>query len=321
VDVENVLGSGAFEEADVAETSVYLTQPLELWGLRASRGRLGALEAELAETEASLLRGWLRAEVRAAFAGLLAAQERLAVAEDLVDGLEAIAQRDPAGRAGRALEAARTDVARQTLGLRSARLRLALASGIASEALPRAEGDLAAVEPPPPLEPLLDAKHAGDTAAVWDARLEVRQAALEHQRARRAPEVALSAGYRHFSDTDDGAAIFYLSLPLPLFDRNQGELEAAGRELSEARLRRRSAELRWQAQVLDAHEELASAFAALEALAAEPPAGETPSDRISIGERVDRLSDRAGLRRERIDALERVHRARAALDGLTGLAD
>lgn len=47
------------------------------------------------------------------------------------------------------------------------------------------------------------------------------------------PDLNISVGYRHFKQTHDNAAVVGLSAPIPLFDRNQGNIHAAFAAYSE----------------------------------------------------------------------------------------
>ena len=293
VEVENVIGSGIYEGDDLGETTVYLTQPLEFWGKRGKRGRAAELAGTVAEAEAAVLRAHTDEAVTSAFFGVLAAQARENLSRERVDSLE------DAGRSAEAA-AARTGLENDRAALASARVALAIATGLETRALPRVVGDLEETQPLPDLETLLERDPLGSEARLWQARVEAGEAAVTYQRALRVPDVSLSAGYRRFNEVDEQAAIFYLSVPLPLFDTNRGEVDAAGYELDEAKLARRSAERHWQAHVLDAHRALMSAKREVDA----HRAAETPS-----------------ARRAYIDALERYHRAQARLHRLTARSE
>ncbi|MFX5517676.1 TolC family protein, partial [Acinetobacter baumannii] len=48
------------------------------------------------------------------------------------------------------------------------------------------------------------------------------------------PDVHLSAGWRHFQDTNDNAVRLGVSIPLPVFDQNTGNIIAAQETLAKA---------------------------------------------------------------------------------------
>lgn len=338
VDVENVIGSGDYDDADVAETTLYVTQPLELFGKRGKRGRAADLERALAESEASMLRSRVDEQVTSAFAGVLAAQDRNVLASELVEvvvGLQqSIEQRADSGTSASSdldrvrayLAEARVELKTEQARLSFARAQLAIAAGMELQSLPPLVGDLERVDPPPELEPLMSWDGDSAVARLWQAKIDQRKAAVSYQRALRVPDVSVSAGYRRFSDTNDQAAVFYLSVPLPVFDQNRGEVDAASLELQETKALGRSAELRWQAEVLDAHRRLTTTHWIIEELRSYvPEASEVLSVRLRTFEggriddfaSVDSLRTRLRLRREYVDALESYHRSWAELRRLS----
>src|SRR5262249_36020797 len=87
----------------------------------------------------------------------------------------------------------------------------------------------------------LDAVSRNPDVARWATELEAREAALVLERSRAVPDVTLSAGPRVFTDSGQVAAVVELGLPLPLFDRNQGNVAAASSAGAVAAAQRRAA--------------------------------------------------------------------------------
>ena len=73
------------------------------------------------------------------------------------------------------------------------------------------------------------------------------------ERTRAIPDVTVSAGVRRFSGDDSRAVVAGISAPLPLFDQNRGNVNAAQGELL-------AAEARLNAARLDAEAELRTAL-------------------------------------------------------------
>jgi cobalt-zinc-cadmium efflux system outer membrane protein len=90
--------------------------------------------------------------------------------------------------------------------------------------------DTAPATPPsgPTFSPAIAAARAERDAAE-------RRIAVE--RSRRAPDVAVSFGVRRLQGDDSTAAVFGLSAPLPLFDRNRGAVAAASANAQAAQAR------------------------------------------------------------------------------------
>jgi cobalt-zinc-cadmium efflux system outer membrane protein len=93
--------------------------------------------------------------------------------------------------------------------------------------------------------------------ARWDDAVEQRRAAVASARAEAWPDLTLTAGMKRIEELDLYAFVAGFSLPLPLFDRNQGGIDEARVEASRARESRRKAlaaarsgfEAAWQALV------------------------------------------------------------------------
>jgi cobalt-zinc-cadmium efflux system outer membrane protein len=86
------------------------------------------------------------------------------------------------------------------------------------------------------------------------ANVEQRLAALERQWAGRIPDVELMLGARYNNASEDTVATVELGTPLPVFDRNQGNIRRAQAELASARQDVRRVEL-------DLEKRLAATFA------------------------------------------------------------
>jgi cobalt-zinc-cadmium efflux system outer membrane protein len=245
-EVENVGGSGRRQDFEDTETTISLAQLIELGGKRQKRRRLAELGAALAGWDYETKRAQVLADATRAFVRTLAAQQRLALAAEL----EELASRTLRGTtaqvdAGAAtpVEATRADVARGKAGLgrihaeeelAAARTALAATWGGERATFARAVGDLDAIAAPPPVDELARRLAMAPDLARWPTELEEKDAALALARAARVPDVTVGAGGRHFSDTGDNAIVFELSVPLPVFDRNDGGIAEAGHRAAKA---------------------------------------------------------------------------------------
>jgi cobalt-zinc-cadmium efflux system outer membrane protein len=75
-------------------------------------------------------------------------------------------------------------------------------------------------------------------AARWQDEIALREAEFALARSTAFPDVTASLGVRHFAENDDNALVAGLSVPLPVFDRNQGAVAAAVARRSEAERRK-----------------------------------------------------------------------------------
>lgn len=254
-EVEDVGGSGSRRAWESGQTTLSLAQLLELGGKRAQRRRTAELTRDLATFDYEARRLGVLAEVAKAFAGTLAAQERLRLAGELealasesvrsvgatvkagaVSPVEETRARVAEGRAGIERRAAERDLA-------VARTALAATWGSTEAHFDQVAGDLGTVEPPVPFDTLLARLEQNPDLARWNVERAQREAALSLERARRIPDVTVSAGGRHFADNGDAAFVFGFSLPLQIFDRNQGNVVAAETAVARARSEQRAVEV------------------------------------------------------------------------------
>jgi cobalt-zinc-cadmium efflux system outer membrane protein len=273
VEVEEFAGTGDRREFDTAVIKPMLSQRLEMGGKRSKRTRVAALEKDLAGWDYESKRLDVVTEVRKAFVAVLGAQERLALTEDMVRLSEeihqAVSKRVEAGRVS-SLEATKAGVTLATSriqheharrDLNVARRRLAETWGSDVTAFDAVEGRLDDVFEVPPLETLVARISQSPEVARWGTAAERNRAVVEMEKAGRIPDLTLSGGIQHFNETEDHAYIVEVSMPFPLFDRNQGAVRETEHRLARGREERRAAEVEIRVALASAYEDLAAAEA------------------------------------------------------------
>jgi cobalt-zinc-cadmium efflux system outer membrane protein len=88
----------------------------------------------------------------------------------------------------------------------------------------------------------------------------MQQAVITREESRRIPDLDVGAGVRRFSASDETAFVFEFSLPLPLFDRNQGALRAAHSRLAGMQAKRHAAFIASREELGKSYEELVASF-------------------------------------------------------------
>jgi cobalt-zinc-cadmium efflux system outer membrane protein len=340
VEVENIGGRGEARGFDAAETTVQLSQSLDPAGKRGKRKQLAARAVDVAAWELEIARLDLVAEVTRRFVEVLATQERVALLAELTrlheSTLNTVAERVAAGKSAPTEEArARIDLANAKVRqegarreLTAARHRLAAAWGGSAPSFASAVGDFYTAAPPP-AELDTSALAARNPDVAWQAlAAELRQAATDLERANRLPELTLSGGVRHFNDTGDVSYVMGLSVPLPLFDRNQGAVRAAEFDLAATEAIRRATEASVHASLVEALQILAAAHHAVRELAETIlPDSERMFAATLEGYHTGKHAYLTVLdaqrtlfeaRAEYIDALEDYHKAQAELERLIG---
>jgi len=339
VEVENVGGQGDRADFERTETTLWLWQLVELAGKRSKRRAVAEQRGELARWDYEARRLAVLTATTKAFVAVLAEQERLRRAADLEGLSEASVgemRRQLAAGAVSPVDVAQAEVVHAGAQLDRGRVerslvnrRAALAATWGSES-PRftaLRGDLGdGVSAPPPLAGLVARLDANPDVARWDSELAEREAQLALARAGRVPDPTLGIGGRHFSDNGDNALVFQFTLPLPVFDRNRGNVLAAGRDLARARADRAAAELSVRMTLVRRHADLAAAFAETVVLrqrsipsAERAFAGTRGGHRQGLFNGYDVLAAQrtlVDLRVREVDALLAYHHARADVERL-----
>lgn len=223
-------------------TTLQINQPIELGGKRAARVSAAERGRDIAAAELAAKRADLRATVASAFYDVLLAQEHVKLAGDSTElarrAADAAGKRVQAGKVSpveetkaRVAEAtARLEAAQAASEFRLSRQRLAATWGDASPRFGSVESDSALAS-----VPTFDADSARLAASpsLRRAQIEVqrRSALSDLERAKRTPDLTVSLGVKRDEQLGRNQAVIGLSIPLPLFDRNQGNLlEALRRE-------------------------------------------------------------------------------------------
>ena len=228
-------------------TTVQINQPIELGGKRGARIAAAEKNRSAASLALDVQRAEIRADVVTAFADVLAAQEGLRLAQataDLAQRASGVAARRVLAGKVSPVEETRARVAEANVRLEAAvavnelaasRKRLAGLWGAAIPDFAQVQGNLESL---PPLPPLTDLNQQLETSpALLRARLEIerRSALTRVERSLRTPDVTISLGARRNNELGLNQAIVGASLPLPLFNRNQGNILEAERRTDKAR--------------------------------------------------------------------------------------
>jgi cobalt-zinc-cadmium efflux system outer membrane protein len=339
LETENFGGEGDLRDFDSVETTIKLSQVMELAGKRSKRKRLASLERDLGEWNYKVKRADVLARDTRAFVAALAAQEQVALKQETLDlakqVLNAVAERVRAGKVS-ALEETRANVsyARYLIELERAKHRLEAArKGLASlwgNRNPRFKelsGRLDQIRPIPSFQDL----HTTDNPEIarWGVEIEQREAAVRLEKAGRVPNVTLGGGWRHFEESDDEAFVMSLSVPLPLFDRNQGGIQEARQRLLKVTEEKRSVELNVSNALSEAYEALSTAYIEASALKEKVlPGAQRTFDATQEGYRLgkfdylrmlDAQQTLFEVRDQYIEALAAYHKGIAEVERLIGV--
>lgn len=247
LEVENFAGTGPFSGLGEAENTVTVGQRFELGGKRSARQRAAQAEVDVARLRLQVAGADLLQQVRNAYAEAYADARRLDLAREQflrAENLQKVAVelvdagREPPLRAMRARTATFEAVGRvraaEAKYLQSQRALAALWGG--ADDLPEPTG--AADEALP--EGIADPTTTLDVRLA-EAEVTVSIAVVGRERSLAQPDVTVTVGARQFRGTDDTALVVGASMPIGVFDRNQGNVAAANAERTGAEARRNAA--------------------------------------------------------------------------------
>lgn len=272
LEVEEFGGTGGLAGFDSSQTSIQIGQLIELSDKRSKRTNLAAIEKDLAELDFKSKRLDVMNDVARAFIDVLTAQEQLSLSKELVDLSEKaysiVAERVRAGqdspieetKAKIAFSNTRIEFERAGKELVSARYQLAAIWGSSNPAFEKVSGGFYEMSPAPSLEELAGLISQNPDMARWPAEKERSRAALELEKTKAASDIKLGGGVQYFDDGDDSAFILGLSIPMPLFDRNQGNIQEAMYMLAKSEQQRKAVETNLRAALAEASTKLSSSF-------------------------------------------------------------
>jgi cobalt-zinc-cadmium efflux system outer membrane protein len=156
----------------------------------------------------------------------------------------------------------------------------------------------------------------------------LRRAVIRLARAEAVPDVTLFAGPKLLEGGDELGFTAGLSIPIPIFDRNQGGILEARLRQAQAGALRQAAEVRLRTELAAAHQALDAAHVEILAIRddIEPSAraafeaAEEAFRQGKIGalELLDSQRTLVGIRRQHVDALAGYHQAVIAVERLIG---
>jgi len=340
VEVENFAGSGSFNGFDQSETTIRLSQLVELGGKRAARIAASSRSRDLSNWDYETKRIDVLTQTSKAFTDLLRAQKLVALNNELVDlakqSLRAVSERVQAGKVS-PIEKTKAQVELSTakIGLERAKNEMDIARrnltatwGGTEPQFQLALGNLEELSSVPSMETLLLEIDKNPDLARWGSELSQRQAVVEYERSKSIPDVSLEAGYRRLEESNDNAIIFGISIPLQFFDRNQGAIAEARHRLSKAKAQKKAIEIQLTNNLAKSHRALMLAHSELVSFKTQVvPGAQSAYDAMTEGYRFGKfgflevLDSHRTLFQARIqylEALAKYHHSVADVERLTG---
>lgn len=321
-------------------TTVTVDIPLELGGKRAARVTAAERAVSVASAELSNVRAEVRSSVINAFFGVLVAQERMKLAESSTDiaarAADAVAKRVAAGKVSPVEETrARVDFANAQLELaeakselQTARFGLATLLGDSAPTFDAVQGDARTLPARPGFSELASQLESSPLLLIGRMEAERRAALVGVEKSKATPDVTLSLGGKRDASVGRNQAVIGFSIPLPLFDRNQGSILEASRRAEKAKDELQLARLRLLSELQDASNRLTVAGTSLQALQGTVlPSAQEAYEAASKGfdagkfgflEVIDAQRTLLQARSRYLNTLATAYQAAAAIDRITG---
>ncbi|MFO0691148.1 MAG: TolC family protein [Myxococcota bacterium] len=337
---EDFAGDSQKKSLGYQQTTISLAQLVELGGKRAARRRLADRDRDLATWDFETRRVAVLADTTKAFLIVLGLQERKTLLGELegiaAEMLRSVASTVRAGavspveedRAHVNLDRVLLEVAQLDDELEAARALLAASWGEARATFDAVNGDLWALPPMPGLEALEAVATESPELARWNAEIAQREAALSVERAARIPNLEVSVAGRHHPLGDAAGVVAGVSIPVPVFDRNQGGILAARHELTRARNEQRLRDVSVRSTIVASHQALEIAHRTVVTLRDQIiPRADRVFEQTRRGyatglfryvEVLDAQRTLFAARRELLDAVVALHFAATDLERLTG---
>lgn len=254
------------------QTTYWLGQPFELGGKRGARIETAERARDVASADLHVRLAAMHADVVQRFYEVLAAQERYRLAQSSMElanrGLDVAARRVTAGkvspveetRARVAASGARIELTQANAELVNARRRLVALWGNAVPRFTEALGELDLLPELPSLSSLDEILDQAPLALRAEEEIRHRDAMLKVQESKRYPDLILRGGVQRNESAADTVGVLGVALAIPLFDRNQGNIQEARVRVDKARDERFALNVRLRNELSLAHQRLAASL-------------------------------------------------------------
>lgn len=338
---ENVAGTGDYADGQNAEHTLQLSQLVQLGGKRSARINQAQWNRVLADYDYQVKRVSVLRDTTMAFVDVLVAQRRVELSEQTLslwqNAIPLTEKRVKQGaapqvevtRASVAVDVARISLDQNRHDLLAAKAALSSQWGEKSKvSFERVIGDLDRTESMPSFATLAGRLANHPQLARWTAEREHRQAMLKLEKSRRVPDVTVGIGPRQVGGGDGYTiGVISFSLPLPIFNRNQGNIAEAQAILQRADPEERGVQARAFSELSAAYQTMTRASDTLQILRDSilPSAAKSvellsegyTAGRFSQLEILDARRTLADVRDRYLLALADYHKAVANVEALT----
>lgn len=338
IQAENVAGNGAYRSFDSAEMTYGVSQEFQIGGKIAAREKVASKGLEIVELERQAASLDVIRDVTAAYAEVVAAEESIKLATEqknlAEDVLKSVSLR-VGSAAAPLIQKSRAEVERSTASValdRAMRDRNIAFKNLASllgEEKPSFSFSNAEFYNVSGLggASFEERLVANPDLVKLNSALEQSRARLDLEKANAIPDPRVNLGIREFRDSGDRAFVVGLSLPIPILNANQGNIQKARGELGRTEFTNRQTVLDVSAKLTEAQQRAENTYLQAETLKNEilPSAGKAfqlaregyELGRFSYLEVLDAQRSLFGVKQQQIEILKEFHIAKAQVERLT----
>lgn len=278
VEIENFGGSGAAQGFNEAETTILISQLIPIYGKIGKKVKVSRINKNIAELEYESNKLDVFLSTKKSFLDVLSNQEKLSLTEQLVNISEqvntTISQMVEAGKESPIEEKKSSIEYEQTKLLLTkikreifaSKKRLAENWGDINKNYSKVKGNLYTTNDIPSLEKLLDTIENNPDIKILQRLQDLNNAKIKLQRALAVPDPTIGIGYRRLSSTDDNAIVAEFSIPIPFFNRNQGNIKASSFNLTKSSLEYQNFNTITKAKIAEKYESLKFFISEIETL-------------------------------------------------------
>lgn len=340
VGVEDVLGSGDYSGGREAQTTLLLSQIIELGGKRSARQEVATAFQSQVKDEYEIARVEVLSDVTDKFIRTVTDEQLLKLAERASglakDALINIQKRALAGGVSDLEETkAKVLYARSNIATEHAKHQLAASKrelsslwGSDSIRFSSLDANLFQTIPLPSLEDIERRIDESLEIKKWVSEKRLREAEVKLAEAKSISNFAFGAGPRRFEGSDDNAWVFQVSMPLNIFDSNQAGISEAKSLKEQSSVNEQKARLRLRAVLFGLYQELQHSLTEIKAMKDEiiPQAEKSlkvaqegyNQGRFSYLELLDTQKTLLEVYREQIEAAYSFHHYTNAIERLLG---
>lgn len=272
------LANPALRGVDGKSLTLSLSQKILLGGKLDKATRFAELGRELAVWDYKSEHMDVAAEVLLGYVDVLRSQQVLQLADDLAkladQMMKVVSTRVQAGaaspvdetRARVSLASVQIEQQRAMRELTAARKRLTATWGQTTAEFDFAEGQLEPTQPVPPFSLLKSHLDRNPDIARWNSEIVRRRASIAVAESQAIPDLTINLGVQQYLNTGDNALGAGISMPVPLFDRNQGTIKQAHQQFNKSLHQQKNTQISLATVLSDVYGQLTAAYSEVEIL-------------------------------------------------------